>query len=404
MIKDYFKLAVKNLRQRGLRSWLTMIGIFISVATIFVLVSLSLGLQGAVEEQFEILGADKFFIQPATGFLGPPGSVGGVLLTEDDVEVVRKIQGVKDYSFFTAGHARVEFAGETRYMMVWGIPPEHMDVWNEVGSFDIEDGRNLEKGDKNSIILGNLFKTGDVIGKQVNVGNKLTINDENFKVRGIMSLIGNPEDDKAIMMDMESFRVLFDIPEKVDYIMIQIDEGEDILEVAERVENKLRKSRGVTEKNQDFHILTPEELLESFGNILAIITSFLGGVAAISLLVGAIGIANTMYTSVLERTKEIGIMKAVGAQNSDIMWIFLIESGLLGVIGAGIGVGLGYGVGKVIEYIAINQLNTTLLQIAAPVWLIGGCLGFGFLIGAVSGTLPAIQASKTNVVDALRYE
>jgi len=83
---------------------------------------------------------------------------------------------------------------------------------------------------------------------------------------------------------------------------------------------------------------------------------------------------------------------------------FLIESGLLGLVGAGIGIGLGYAIGKTIEYIAINQLNTTLLQIATPVWLIGGCLGFGFLIGTISGTLPAVQASKTNVVDALRYE
>jgi len=83
---------------------------------------------------------------------------------------------------------------------------------------------------------------------------------------------------------------------------------------------------------------------------------------------------------------------------------FCIESGLLGLVGAGIGIGLGYAVGKTIEYIAINQLNTTLLQIATPVWLIGGCLGFGFLIGTISGTLPAVQASKTNVVDALRYE
>jgi len=97
-------------------------------------------------------------------------------------------------------------------------------------------------------------------------------------------------------------------------------------------------------------------------------------------------------------------MKAVGARNSDIMWIFLIESGLLGLVGALIGVGLGYGVSKTVEYIAINQLNTTLLQAAAPFYLVFGCLLFGFLIGAVSGTLPAIQASKTNVVDALRYE
>jgi len=187
--------------------------------------------------------------------------------------------------------------------MVWGVPLEHMDVYNEVGSFKIEEGRNLEKGDKNSVVLGNLHKTGNVLGKQVNVGNKLIINGVDLKVRGILGLIGNPEDDKMILMDIESFRELFDIPERVDYLMVQVNEGEDIFEIVERIENKLQKSRGVTEKNQDFIILTPEELLESFGNILAIITSFLGGVAAISLLVGAIGIANTMYTSVLEKDK-----------------------------------------------------------------------------------------------------
>ncbi|MFH1585493.1 MAG: ABC transporter permease, partial [archaeon] len=192
--------------------------------------------------------------------------------------------------------------------------------------------------------------------------------------------------------------------ERVDFIMVQVDEGEDILEVADRVEHSLRKSRDVTEKNQDFSIMTPDEILESFGNLLNIVTSFLAGVAAISLLVGAIGIANTMYTSVLERTKEIGVMKAIGAQNKDILSIFLIESGLLGLVGAIVGVALGFGVSKTIEYIAATSLNTDLLQAASPLWLIEGCLVFGFLIGAVSGTLPAFQASRTNVVDALRYE
>ena len=138
--------------------------------------------------------------------------------------------------------------------------------------------------------------------------------------------------------------------------------------------------------------------------MLNIITAFLAGVAAISLFVGGIGMANTMYTSVVERTREIGIMKAIGAKNREILYIFLIESGLLGLVGAGIGVLLGYSISKTIEYIAITQLNTNLLQAAAPLYLIFGCLVFGFVIGAVSGTLPAIQASKTNVVDALRYE
>ena len=116
------------------------------------------------------------------------------------------------------------------------------------------------------------------------------------------------------------------------------------------------------------------------------------------------GIANTMYTSVLERTKEIGVMKAVGAENKDILMIFLIESGLLGLVGALIGIILGFGIGQGIEYIAVNQLNTNLLRVATPTWLIVGCLVFGFLIGAASGLFPARRASKVNVVDALRYE
>jgi putative ABC transport system permease protein len=404
MIAEYFQIAIKNLRKRKLRTLLTMTGIFISVATIFVLVSLSLGLQNAVKEQFQTLGTDKFFIQPATGFLGPPGSVGGVILTEKDIEVISKVQGVRDYSYFVAGNAKVEFSGETRYMLVWGVPPDHISVYDEVSSFKIAEGRNLEKGDKDSVILGNLFETGNVLGKPVRAGNKLIINGEEFKVRGILELIGNPDDDRGIIMDLEGFRSLFKIPDRVDYIMVQIDEVADINDVVVRTEDKLLKSRGETEKTKDFDILTPEELLQSFENILLIITSFLGGVAAISLFVGAIGIANTMYTSVLERTKEIGTMKAIGAKNSDITKIFLIESGLLGIVGAIIGIALGYGIGKIIEYIAVNQLNTTLLQTASPIWLIAGCLGFGFLIGAISGTLPAIQAGKINVVDALRYE
>ena len=144
--------------------------------------------------------------------------------------------------------------------------------------------------------------------------------------------------------------------------------------------------------------------MESFGVILNIITAFLIGVAAISLLVGGIGIANTMYTSVLERTKEIGVMKSVGAKNSDITLIFLIESGLLGLVGGIIGIALGIAIGQFVEYIAINQLATTLLRVSTPAWLVVSCLLFAFLAGATSGTLPALRAAKIKPTDALRYE
>jgi len=402
MISDFFRLAIRNLRKRKLRTWLTMLGIFISIATIFMLISLSLGLQGAVKEEFKTLGTDKFFVQPTTGFLGPPGSGGGTVLTEKDVDTIKKARGVKDVSSTTFGNAKVEFSKATRYVSVRGTSIE-TDLYIQIGDLEIEDGKFLEKNDRGAI-LGNMYKTKNLLGKPINVGNKITINGVDVKVRGIIKSRGNSDDDSMIMLDITTFREIFNIPERVDWVVVQINNGENIIDVADRVERDLRKERGVTEKTQDFAILTPEELLKSVQTILNIITAFLAGVAGISLLVGSVGIANTMYTSVLERTREIGVMKAIGAENKDIFTLFLIESGLLGLVGAIIGVTLGYGISKTIEFIARTQLNTNLLQAAAPIYLVGGCLIFGFLIGAVSGTLPAIRASKTSVVDALRYE
>jgi putative ABC transport system permease protein len=205
-------------------------------------------------------------------------------------------------------------------------------------------------------------------------------------------------------MKYDDFKVLFNSGDRVDYIVVQINEGDNIKDVAAAVEKKLRTFRGVNEKTQDFSILTPEELLNSFQSILVIITAFLISVAGISLVVGAIGIANTMYTSVLERTKEIGVMKAIGARNSDILLIFVIEAGLIGMVGGILGVALGIGVSKAMEYVAINQLGTNLLRAAIPPYLVIGCIFFAFIIGAVSGILPARHASKIKVVDAIRYE
>ena len=384
MILDYFKIAVKNLGKRKLRTLLTLIGIFVSIATIFVLISLSLGLQGAVKEQFEALGTDKFFVIPGTGFLGPPGSVGGVILTEKDVEVVKKVRGVADLSYVTVASAEVKFVGQTKFFPVIGLPLENIGVFTESGAWTTEDGLDLEEGDLGKAMMGSLFKTGNIFKKPVKPGDIIRINGERFKVSGIAKPLGNPGDDSTILIPLEDLREIFDIPERVDQIVVKVNEGEDVLEVAERTGKKLRQTRDVTEKTQDFIISTPEELLGSFQNILNIITVFLAGVAAISLFVGAIGIANTMYTSVLERTREIGVMKAIGAKNKDILMIFLIESGLLGLVGAIIGVGLGYGLAKTLEYIAINSLNTTLLQAATPSYLVIGSLLFGFLIGAAS--------------------
>lgn len=402
MISDFITLAFRNLKKRKLRSWLTMLGIFVSIATIFVLIAISLGFQGAVQEQFRILGTDKIFIMPQ-GQLGGPGTSGAVHLTTKDTDVIEKVSGVKDISYFYAASAEIQFNKEKRYFMIAGLPSGKVSVLEETNAYVAEDGRLLKPSDSGKIMIGSQYKYNKVYKTPVKIGDSLKINGIDFKVSGILKPIGNPQDDKLIYMYFDDFKKVSNMTD-IQEIIVQINPGEDIKEAADRVEKKLLNTRGLTEKTKDFTILTPEELLASFGSILSIITGFLLGVAAISLLVGAIGIANTMYTSVLERRKEIGVMKAVGAKNSDITLIFLIESGLLGLTGGIIGVLLGMGIGKIIEYIAVTVIGTNLLKVVFPIYLIIGCLVFAFLVGALSGTIPAIQASKIRPVQALRYE
>ena len=403
MNTDYIKLALKYTAKNRLRTSLTLLGILISIATIFILISVSLGLEAAVEEQFRALGSDKFFIQPR-GQLAGPGSAGAVSLTDADIRAIARVSGVKEVSFWVLSSAQIEYKDEIRFTSVAGFDMDNLDLLMETGSYKSQEGRLLREGDTRDVMIGSQFKENNFIGRPVRVGDKLTINSREFEVRGILETVGNPQDDRLIYMPEEELRDLFEIPDRIDFIIVQVEDESRLKEVAKRTEKKLMSVRDVTEKTKDFTILTPEELLESFGTILSIITSFLIGVAAISLIVGGIGIANTVYTSVLERTKEIGVMKAIGAQNKEILYIFLTESSLLGLLGGSIGIVLGIAVSKGIEYYAVTRLGTNLLRAVIPVYLVIGCLAFSILAGAISGFWPAYQATKVRPVEALRYE
>jgi len=403
MIQDYFKLAFQNLRKRKLRSWLTILGIFIAVATIVILLSLSLGLEQAVEEQFRLIGTDKFFIQPR-GQAGAPGAGGAISLTEKDVEEIEKVRGVKEVSYFIGENVKIEFKGQTRYYIIAAFPRDGLDIFEETTSIEVDRGKDLKFARRGDVALGSLYYSGNLFKRPIEPGDKIEINDQEVKVIAIMNPLGNPQDDQNIYMFLDTYEELFGKAERVDAIYVQIQPGEDIREVAERTEKELRDFRNVDERNQDFTVSTPEEFLDAFSQILDILTGFLIGIGAISLLVGGIGIANTMYTSVLERQKEIGTMKAVGARNKDILLVFLIEAGLLGLVGGILGILIGIVVGETIEIIATQAIGSDILRAVFPWYLILGALLFGFLIGSVSGLLPAKQASKLKPVDALRYE
>jgi putative ABC transport system permease protein len=205
-------------------------------------------------------------------------------------------------------------------------------------------------------------------------------------------------------MNDNDVKEVFGIKDEYSIIVVQVRDINQINDVAEKIKEVMRKDRDEKKGQEDFSVQTPEQAISSVKTILNIINAIVIGIAAISLIVGGIGIMNTMYTSVLERTREIGIMKAIGARNRDVLLIFLIESGLLGLVGGAIGIGIGFSIGKIVEYAAGVYLGTTLLRAVFPIELILGSLAFSFFIGMLSGVLPAFQASRLKPVEALRYE
>ncbi len=403
-MKDYFFLAFNNLRRRKLRSWLTMIGIFIGIAAVVALMSLGQGLQNAINEQFEQLGSDKIIIM--SGVFAPPGSITteSLILTNKDLEFIKNIRGVKDAVGYISKYGQTNFKDESKIIFVGGIDPEDAEFWNEFGFFYMEEGKEFKKGEKFKVVVGNNHAYKNVWDSPVRLRNTIEIEGYEFKVVGVMEKTGDPNDDNALYIPKETLREIFEIPEEESMIMVKTAQGFEPTNVAEEIERKLRRFRGEKEGEETFNVQTSEQLLETFSNIFGVVQAVLVGIAGISLLVGGIGIMNTMYTSVLERTKEIGTMKAVGAKNSDILLIFLFESGLLGLVGGMIGIGIGIGLSKSAEYIASVALGTNLLQADTGISLIGGALMFSFLIGAMSGVFPAMQAAKLKPADALRYE
>ena len=282
--------------------------------------------------------------------------------------------------------------------------PQDPDEKSVVNFFDVEQGVDLKENEGGRAVVGIRYTEAKVFEKEANIGDKIKIEGEDFKIIGILERVGNPFDDSAIIIDKEIMKKIYDTGDEVSVIHAKVENVEEIDTVKSEIERKLRKVKGEKEGKETFQVTTAEQLLQSFTTIFGIVQAVLVGIAAISLLVGGIGIANTMYTSVLERTKEIGIMKAIGAKNRDIMLLFLFESGLLGIAGGLIGVVIGLGLSKTAEYYATVSLGTNLLQASASPWIIFGALSFSFVIGTASGMLPALQASRLKPVEALRHE
>jgi putative ABC transport system permease protein len=395
MIGDYFLLGIKDMDRRRLRSYLTIIGIIIGIASIIALVSISQGLENAITEQFEKMGIKDIRVAPK-GLRGPP--VGNEVLTTKDVETVENIIGVDYVNYIILSYANVEFNNEKKFTQVIAYSTDNIQKSFADIDLGFDEGRNLKKGEKGSMLIG--YNTAHkLFDKDIRLRNTVKVNNEKFKVVGVFEKQGNPQIDNSIYIPIEQGRIIFEKPEEISIMFVHIKEGYDINEMAEKIRKKLKRARN----NENFQVITPKEILNQLNTILGIVELVLVGIAAISLLVGGIGIMNAMYTSVLERTREIGVMKSIGAKNSTILLIFLIESGMIGLVGGIIGAVLGTLFALSFGSIA-TQMGFSLLLIKVEWQLILFVLAFAFFVGVLSGTLPAIRASKLQPAEALRYE
>ncbi len=404
MLKDYFRLALNNLRRRKLRSWLTMLGIFIGIAVVVALVGLGQGLQRAVTAQFATLSTDKLTIQNAETGFGPPGSTVVEKLNEHDLKVIERVRGVDIVVPRLIRVTRVEFNNKISFNYIGDIPEEDekMELVYSAAELKVRDGRLLKKGDKGKILIGSNIAKKETFGKKIEVGKKIKINSEYFEVIGILKKASTFIINDAILMLNDDIVELLEIGDEIDLIVAQVEEPKEIKDVAERIEKEMRRDRDLEVGEEDFSVQTPLEAIGAVNSVLSSVNAVVIGIAMISLIVGGIGIANTMYTSVLERKKEIGTMKAIGAKNSDVLMIFLIESGLMGLTGGLIGVLIGAGLSISAASFANNFFGNEIITVNISIPFIVSMIIFAFLIGIFSGLIPSYQASKLKPVDALR--
>ncbi len=381
-----------------------MIGIFIGIAAVISLIGLGEGLRSAISSQFGFLGPDVLSIQASgIAFAGPPGQ--GVVGPLDNklYEKIERVNGVE-----TAFNRYIESGTmEFNDMQAIGLAASYpggtnRKIFEKILNLKAEKGRLLKEGDKKKVLLGHSFSKDDIFGKGIESGDNVLLNGDKFQVIGILEEKGSFLLDGGVFLDEDVMLELFGDDGTTNVIAVKIKDQKKIVQVEEDIEKLLRKERDVKEGKENFVVQSPQTAIASLNSTLFAVNLFVIIIASISLVVGGIGIMNTMYTAVLERTKEIGIIKAVGATNQAIFSLFFIESGFLGMVGGLVGIIFGVIMAYGMAFVGKLALGSDLIQAKVSIFWIIGALLFSFVLGTIFGVLPAYQASKLQPVEALR--
>jgi putative ABC transport system permease protein len=397
-IPEITKLALRSLLRNKTRSILTMIGIIIGVSAVILLVSIGQGLQNYLLSTFESLGSNLITVLPGKvgqgGFAASSPNFAGTKLTEKDVNDISKLGG----SVETAGGGiqyptTVSSGGKNKYGTVVGVDATYL----RIRDLTVSKGRTINDADsrvsRNVAIIGTSI-VKDVFNGADPIGKKVTIGGQKFEVIGILNQIGSGgfgiDVNSYTIIPLTSAQKVFGL-HGVQVIASKAVDKEGIPLAINQIKHLLSKRL----KDDEFSVVDNGSLVQTINQVLGALTLALGGIAAISLLVGGVGIMNIMLVSVTERTREIGLRKAVGAKPSDILYQFLIEAVVLSLGGGMIGVAIG----------ALGAWGLShFIQTSVSLWSVGLAFGVSAAIGIVFGVAPAARASKLNPIEALKYE
>ena len=405
----YLKMALNMLLHSKLRSWLTIIGIVIGVGSVIGIVSLGDAMQASVQSSLSDLDLTKITISPgytqaSSNMHGPPGmresgASTDSELTKDDIAALRGLDSIQYISGEISGSEKVKYAGQTATLSITGVDPQ---VWKYMTTLKTQSGRLLEPADKYVAVIGSSIAS-ETYDHDIGVNQVITINNKSVRVVGVLEEKGEGDDSRIYMPIDGALNLITDAKKDVyDTITVKARSEDLVDSLVDDIVKKLMVSRHIIqEDDRDFSVTASKSMAESVTEMLSSMTLFLGAIAAVSLLVGSVGIANTMFTSVLEKTKEIGTMKAIGAKNRDILMIFLFNSAMVGFVGGILGIMLGW----IVSYGLQSMMGSDMASGGgvSPYLMIEG-LALAIMIGVISGVVPAYRASKLKPVDALRYE
>ena len=403
LFKECFGMAVNALLANKLRSLLTMLGIIIGVGAVIAMVSIGMGVRTSVADSFASLGSNMLIIMPgSTNHGGVRGAAGSrKSLKYDDAKAIEsKIKGI-DYVSPTVSSSYQVVNGNLNWnTSVEGVTPELM----QIRALKVENGSFISASDMNKrsrvAVIGPTV-AANLFGAENPVGQNIRINNQPFKVIGITASkgqsIGQDQDD-VIYIPLTTAQERMLAITHIHSVNIQVSSPEKMDQVQAEIENLLRQRHHIRAgMEDDFTVRNMTSLMESFTETTNMITLLLGSIASISLLVGGIGIMNIMMVSVTERTREIGIRKALGATSSNVLMQFMIESMVIGIVGGVIGIASGILLSKAIG--AFGGLTTTVDILPVLV-----SFSFAVGIGLFFGIYPARKAARLDPIDALRYE